>query len=86
MNEDTRVRKIVRTLDSGNLFVKEYEARKPAVFASEGWEEHGRRYNIKGIDNLVSGNTFTFEIEPEVERDLQMYREIRGQKQERYSR
>jgi hypothetical protein len=67
-------RKIIRKLEAGNTLVY-YESIKPNVFGENGdWERIGRRYDIKGIDNLLKGGNFEFILDPEVQTDLEEHR------------
>jgi uncharacterized protein YacL (UPF0231 family) len=74
-------RKIIRTQKFTCLFLNRYQALK---LDKEGWNEHGREYSIKGIDNLIKGNGFEFEYGTEIEQDLKQYREQRQKKQEKW--
>ena len=67
-------RKIIRKLEI-EINRIHYESLKPSVFGENGdWERKGRKYDIKGIDTLLRGENFDFVIEPEVQRDLDEYR------------
>jgi hypothetical protein len=67
-------RKIIKRTGMENPY---YESLKPSVFGENGrWEKHGRRYDIRGIDNLLRCRTFEFILDPEVGADLYIYRQM----------
>ncbi|MDO8460531.1 MAG: hypothetical protein Q7S74_05455 [Nanoarchaeota archaeon] len=74
-------RKLRLERTSGNnengLFGNEYMATK------EG-EVYGRRYDIKGIHNLVRGNSIDFDISPCVKIDLMRYCRYRLEQRKSY--
>ena len=76
-------RKIVRTRDSGNLLDKEYQCLKPD--GDDGWKRHGRHYGIRGVDTLVGGNTFYFEVADEVKTDLELYEQFKVEQKRQFT-
>jgi len=81
-----KVKKIIRTRDSGNLFDRRYQALKKERFSQNGsWEKHGRTYNITGIYSLfMSGANVTVSLD--IKQDYLDYLEYRKKKKARFGK
>ncbi|MAH03538.1 hypothetical protein CMI39_01995 [Candidatus Pacearchaeota archaeon] len=70
-----RAIKIIRKDDgiSKNLMKRIYEGLKKSNFPEEEWNLHGRRYSIKGLDNLSKTPGIKLFLGEGIEEDLKEY-------------
>ena len=78
-------RKIIKKREEGFNSIY-YESLKPSVFGENGdWERNGRKYDLRGIENLLKGKNFEFIVESEVQKDLDECRERQAERIKEYS-
>jgi len=68
--------KIIRTdLGNSSLEVRTYEAlRKSKLpFSAGEWNQHGRRYNVRGLYNLINTPGIFPQFEDSIEKDIREY-------------
>ena len=62
-----------------------YIVLKPLKDLDEGWEKHGRRYDCRGLTNLLKTNTgIEFILSEEIKQDIKDYEQICFEKRRSY--
>ena len=81
------MRKVVRRMDFGTKRIY-YESLRPFFYGNNGdWERRGRKYDLKGLDNLVKGTNIEFIFESlEIEEELERYRKIRESRKQSHQK
>ena len=73
--------------ETARVFNSTYTSLRQDRHGGEGdWCTKGKRYSIKGVRNLVRGNTYHFSIDACVQRDLEVYENHLQQEKQRHER